>query len=205
MAHFAPILALGTGALLLPQLNSMMFNAKDLPDGKKGDESDRHHNEMMEQYAAGGMMVQEHQWNSGWHKFDVENPPISTFVAHVDPFENERAIRERYEETANFWDHRIKNNMLQDLRQGRATGYLPRKKMPFVHAATREIRHPTTGATTGFINNAFMPEHANIAQRERAQKVLALSGLEDAHEAAATGTGVFRHNHGQSFRFREYG
>ena len=204
MAHFAPVLALGTGALLLPHFNKLMFGPQVIPEQGSAEGSDKGHDDMMIQYAHSGMPVHEHQYNSGWRKFNVDAPPVDTFVAHVDPFENPNAIRERYEETVNFWDKR-KGDLLRDIKDGRSVDYLPRKKMPLVHTITREIRHPNTGKSTGFINNAFMPEHANAAQRQRAQNVLAVSGLEDDLEARATGQGVFRHAHGQSFRHRQYG
>lgn len=187
----------------MPAFSRFMFGPKKLPEGKKGDDSDKYHDMMMAQWAQTGMKVQEHQYNVGWRKFNVDAPPVDTFVAHVDPFDDPNAIRGRYEETANFWDRRIKNGLL-DLQQARPMEAMP-KRTPIVHAATREIVHPITGKSTGFINFAYMPDAANAAQRKRAEQILASNNLREIYERHTTGYGVFRHAPGQSFRYSDTG
>ena len=159
---------------------------------------------VLAQFMSGGQIAPTHQHQAGAQYFDIANPPVDTYQAGTDYMENPHAITRIYSTQSDYWSWRM-GNLARNMKQQQQTQALPRKKMPFVHSSTREIHHPITGATTGFINYAFMPEHPNEAQYTHATRILEAQDLKQRLDERMVGRAEFRHNPGQSFRYREYG
>ena len=204
MATLLPLAAVGAAVYMAPGLERMMAPEPEPEKEVRYDPIAEERQRVFEQFMSGGQIAPTHQHQAGAQHFDIANPPVDTYQAGTDYMEDPEAISRIHDGQSGYFDWRMRN-FARNLSQQQPDVYLPRKKMPFVHATTREIRHPTTGATTGFINHAFMPEHPNEMQATRATEILRRQNLAETFDQRMVGRAEFRHAPGQSFRYSEYG
>jgi hypothetical protein len=172
MAALAPVAALGLGVYTLPKLTDWL--SKPTEPGINADmpHESRVQNEFLYQELPYSGLVAG-QWAQLTNQFEYPTykplPSVHT-VGHPNGSQNNLGVdsmREMFDEHMKLKQY--SHDRLR-FKLNHEKGIVVTKRLRgWADPLTREIRHPNTGESTGFIDYAFMPKDPTDRQKQQAQ------------------------------------